>query len=58
MKRRAAEPNDSSQLAPQWLHAMLQRLRAKYAAHIGQLIGERPLRGASRRIASEPARAC
>jgi DNA-binding NtrC family response regulator len=53
-----AEPNDSSQLAPQWLHAMLQRLRGEMGRryHIGQLIGESdPLRRVREqvRIASE-----
>jgi len=53
-----AEPGDSSQLAPQWLHAMLQRLRGEMGRryHIGQLIGESdPLRRVREqvRIASE-----
>ena len=52
------EPSESSQLAPQWLHAMLQRLRGEMGRryHIGQLIGESdPLRRVREqvRIASE-----
>ena len=37
-----AEPGESSQIAPQWLHAMLQRLRGEMGRryHIGQLVGE------------------
>jgi hypothetical protein len=40
----AAAPlaSESSQIAPQWLHAMLQRLRGEMGRryHIGQLVGE------------------
>ncbi len=36
------ESGDSNQIAPQWLHAMLQRLRGEMGRryHIGQLVGE------------------